>query len=262
MKKIASLMILTALLLCVGCGSTGGSQNPALKTERGRADAAKTQVALGFGYLDRGDNEEALLRFERALSFDSNSYDAQTGLGVLFERIGRKDQAETAYRRAVKLAPTRGSLRNNLGQYLCRHERYVDANKEFALALEDPFYQTPAVAAANAGSCARLAGDYAESERFLRIAMERDPESKEVFMPMAAVLLQRGQALKARAYIQRYESSGLPETEEFLVLAIRVEEKLNDLKNAAAYKQKLVKQFPKSEAARSAALLQPSEQSE
>jgi len=259
MKFFVSLLVIVSLLIIVGCGSTGGSQNPALKTERARADAARTQVALGFGYLDRGDNEEALLRFERALSFDSSSYDAQTGLGVLFERIGRKDQAENAYRRAVKLAPKRGALRNNLGQFLCRHERYPDASKEFALALEDPFYQTPAVAAANAGSCARLSGDFAESERFLRIAIERDPNSKEVFMPMAAVLLQRDQALKARAYIQRYEDSGLPESEEFLVLAIRIEEKLNDLKSAKAYKQKLIQQFPKSEAAQAAALIQQSE---
>ena len=262
MRILAILIIALALMLCVACGSTGRSQNPALKTERGRADAGKTQVALGFGYLDRGDNEEALLRFERALSFDSNSYDAQTGLGVLFERIGRTDQAETAYRRAVKLAPSRGSLRNNLGQFLCRHERYPDASKEFALALEDPFYQTPAVAAANAGSCARLSGDFAESERFLRIAIERDPESKEVFMPMAAVLLERNQALKARAYIQRYEDSGLPESEEFLVLAIRIEEKLKDLENAQAYKQKLIQQFPKSNAAKAAALIQQSESTE
>ncbi len=262
MKQVTVILMAFALLLCVGCTSSGGSQNPALKTERARADAGRTQVALGFGYLDRGDNEEALLRFERALSFDKNSYDAQTGLGVLFERIGRTDQAETAYRRAVKLAPARGALRNNLGQFLCRQARYPDASKEFALALEDPFYQTPAVAAANAGSCARLSGDYAESERFLRIAIERDPKSVEVFMPMAAVLLQRGQALKARAYIQRYEDSELPETEEFLVLAIRIEEKLNDLKNAQAYKQKLIEQFPKSDAARANALIQPSERSE
>jgi len=259
MKFFVSLLVFVSLLIIVGCGSTGGSQNPALKTERARADAAKTQVALGFGYLDRGDNEEALLRFERALSFDSNSYDAQTGLGVLFERIGRDDQAENAYRRAVKLAPTRGALRNNLGQFLCRHERYPDASREFALALEDPFYQTPAVAAKNAGSCARLSGDFAESERFLRIAIERDSNFKEVFMPMAAVLLERNQALKARAYIQRYEDSGLPESEEFLVLAIRIEEELNDLKSAKAYKQKLIQQFPKSEAAKAAALIQQSE---
>jgi len=259
MKIFLHVAVLLVLTMSLGCGSTGGSQNPALKTERSRADAAKTQVALGFGYLDRGDNEEALLRFERALSFDDRSHDAQTGLGVLFERIGRKDQAETAYRRAVRLAPKRGSLRNNLGQFLCRHERYADASKEFALALDDPFYQTPAVAAKNAGSCARLSGDYVESERLLRIAIERDPNSKEVFMPMAAVLLERNQALKARAYIQRYEDSGLPESEEFLVLAVRVEEKLNDLKNAQAYKQKLIQQFPNSEAAQAAALIQQSE---
>jgi type IV pilus assembly protein PilF len=224
-----------------GCASTGGT-TPTTATER--TAAAETQVDLGVGYLQQGRTELALERFQKALAFNPKSANAHTSLGVLYERIKQPDLAEKSYRRAAALEPKKGGVHNNLGQFLCRTGGFDEADKEFKLALTDPFYTTPAVAAANAGKCARAAGNMDAAEQYLRKALELKPDFTEAFLPLADMLYTRGQAMNARAFLQRYESSGLPQNAEFLKLAGNVEAKLGDSASAAGYRERLESQFP------------------
>ena len=64
------------------------------------------------------------------------------------------------------------------------------------------------------------------------------------------VLDTRGEAMKARAFLQRHEGSGLPLNAEFFALAARVETRLGDASAAAEYLAQLGKQFPNSDEAK------------
>lgn len=239
---------LSVLVCCyVGCASQSGRMSDRGLTEASRKDAAETQVALGVGYMEKGKYEYALERLTRAIELDPRSSGAYTSLGLLYERIRDPVKAEEHYRKATVLEPKRGSVHNNLGQFLCSSKRYAEATSEFELALADPFYKTPELAAANAGTCARLGGDMAAAEKFLRIALERRPDFIEAFYPMAEVLHARGENMKARAFVQRYESANLPQTAEFLTLAAKVELKLKNAKGAGEYVERLRNEFPDSE---------------
>jgi type IV pilus assembly protein PilF len=229
---------LTAIILCAGCAGTDETDT-APRTEKARMTAAETQVTLGVGYLQQGRTELALERFQRALKFNPRSSNAHTSLGVLYEQISRPDLAEKSYKRAAELEPKKGALRNNFGQFLCRTQRYAEADREFKAALDDPFYATPVTAAINAGKCAKLAGNNDEAEKYLRTALTRSPDAKEVFLPLAGLSFERGEFMRARAFLQRHESSGLPIDAEFLKLGVQVETKLGDLKAAAAYADRL-----------------------
>jgi type IV pilus assembly protein PilF len=242
MHTVSRLLIAALCLALLACGTSPGGR-PNERASR-NAEAAKTQVALGVGYLERGNFEESLTRFERAIKFDPSSADAHTGLGLLYERIDNLKNAESAYRRAAKLNPKRGDLRNNLGQFLCRTGRMEESQAEFEAALEDPFYKTPEVAAANAGRCAELAGDYANAERYLRVALDRNPNAHSVMIPMAKVLYKRGEHMRARAFVQRYESSDQPINEDMLVLAEQIERKLGATQQADQYAARRAKEFP------------------
>jgi type IV pilus assembly protein PilF len=231
----------------LACAQSGGRSGPS--TDAGKREAAVTQVQLGVGYLEKNRLEDALMRFNRALEFDPRSADAYTGLGVLHEKIDRPDLAEQHYRKAAELAPKRGAVRNNLGQFLCRHGKFEESSGEFTAALDDPFYSTPEVAAVNAGKCAKLAGQTDRAERFLRLALERKPQLQEALLPLAEIAFERGEFLRARAFIQRHEAAQLPETAEFLALAIAVEQKLGDQRSIESYQQRLIERFPKSEQA-------------
>jgi type IV pilus assembly protein PilF len=236
-QLLAAATVFT-LAIFAGCASTDESDT-APRTDKARIEAAETQVTLGVGYLQQGRTELALERFQRALKFNPRSSNAHTSLGVLYEQISRADLAEKSYKRAAELEPKKGALRNNFGQFLCRTERFAEADREFKAALDDPFYATPVTAAINAGKCAKLAGNSAEAEKYLRTALARSPDAKEVFLPLAGLSFERGEFMKARAFLQRHESSGLPIDAEFLKLGVQVETKLGDLKAAAAYAEKL-----------------------
>lgn len=241
--KLTYLMGACLVLAALGgCGA----QMSRPESNAGRKAAAETQVTLGVGYMQKGRMELALERFERALKFDPQSALAHTSIGVLYEQIGNAELAEKSYRRAAALTPKKGGVRNNLGQFLCRSGEFEEADKEFQLALADPFYSTPEAAAANAGKCARAAGNLPGAERYLREALRRKPNFIEAFLPMAELLAARGEHLNARAYIQRYESAQLPQTAEFLGLAVQVEEKLGDRMNAQSYRERLLTTYPDS----------------
>ena len=250
MRTWLAAMFLTLLFMITGC-ATNASNDVTPQSASERNSAAETQVNLGVGYMQRGHTERALERFERALRFNPKSAVAYSSMGVLYEQISRPDLAEKNYRRATELEPKKGNVRNNFGQFLCRIGRYDEADLEFNAALDDPFYQTPALAASNAGKCARAAGRMAVAEKYLRLALKHNAETTEAFLPLASLLFARGQSMNARAFLQRHEASGLEQSADFLKLAAEVEEKLGDAKAAAAYRERLSNEFPGPEDARS-----------
>ncbi len=245
---ITRMLVIAMLLAMLGCQS---APQRSVRTSgmSAREDAAATQVSLGVGYIEKGRYEYAMQKLTRAIELDPQSSDAYTSMGLLYERIANPKRAEENYRKAVQIAPQRGSVRNNLGQYLCRTGRYKEASIEFELALEDPFYGTPELAASNAGACARAGGDMALAEKFLRRALERKPDFIDAYLPMAEVLSARGEYMKARAFAQRHEATGIPLSAQFLVLAANIENNLKNPKGAREYLDKLISQFPNSDEA-------------
>jgi type IV pilus assembly protein PilF len=253
MNFCTRLTVLTSLALIgaffSGCATDDNDSAP--RGQKALMEAAETQVTLGVGYLQKGRTELAMERFQRALKFNPRSSNAHTSMGVLYEQISRADLAEKSYARAAQLDPSKGALRNNFGQFLCRTGRYAEADREFIAALDDPFYATPVTAAINAGKCAKLSGKPADAERYLRVALERSPDAKEVFLPLAGILAERGESMKARAFLQRHEAAGLPIDADFLKLGIKVETKLGDLKAAQAYRERFQNDFPDGQSAES-----------
>ena len=93
------------------------------QTERDNAENALRGLASQPGYQAKGWN----------------------GLGKLLNRLGRNEEAERAYHRAIKLDPRYASAWNNLGNLL-KHplRRFEEAEKAYRRAIElDPRYAYP-----------------------------------------------------------------------------------------------------------------------
>lgn len=237
MKSCRILIALVALLLITACSSSPK------KTEDDLRKAAETNTALGRQYMDRGQYEVALEKLKRAVANDKTYAPAHTMLGVLYENIGELEDAESEFRMAVKYDPTDGDVNNNLGAFLCRNDKANEADPYFQAALKDPFYTTPEIATANAGSCALSRGELDKAEAYLRQSLEQDQRMASALLPMAEVSYQKESYLRARAFLQRYESVG-PDTEESLYLGFLVESALGDSRAAAQYRDKLYEEFP------------------
>ncbi|HKV70642.1 MAG TPA: tetratricopeptide repeat protein, partial [Gemmatimonadales bacterium] len=63
------------------------------------------ETGLGFALLRLGRLEDAGMTFRRAGAADSTDADASYGLGLVSRRLGHRNEAVTAFERALKVAP-------------------------------------------------------------------------------------------------------------------------------------------------------------
>lgn len=240
MRSSTVAALLLALLLLAGCASTpSGDSNE--DNERRRAAELNTQ--LGREYMTRGQYEVAMEKLKRAVASDDDYAPAHTMLAVLYETIGEDDNAGKHFEAAVRAAPDNGDVNNNYGAFLCRTGKPQRVDRYFLAALEDPFYQTPQVAMANAGSCAVQRGDLQQGETYLRQSLAYDPNFPDALFSLAALNFEQGELLRARAFLQRY--GGVAEmSPESLLLGYRIETGLNNPEEARTYRTQLMQQFP------------------
>lgn len=230
-------LILSLLFFLAACSSTPE------KSEKSTRKAAETNTALGRNYMDRGQYEIALEKLKRAVAYDKSYAPAHTLLGVLYETIGKTEDAGKEYKLALHYDPENGSVNNNYGAFLCANGEPESADQYFLTAIEDPFYQTPAIALANAGSCALERNDLDKAETYLRQSLEYDSQLGTALLPLAEIGFRQGSYLKARAFLQRYEAQGVM-NEESLSLGYQIETALGDEKSASKYKSELQKLNP------------------
>jgi len=79
----------------------------------------------GTNALDRGDTLEAVAQLERAAELLPDASEVQNHLGLAYQAVGREDDAESAFRRAVALDCTNAAAAENLrvAQARTRRER-------------------------------------------------------------------------------------------------------------------------------------------
>lgn len=246
MRRAAAIAVAAAAMVLAGCG---GSQAVRDDEDGRKASPAQVNTQLGIAYMRRGEYEVAMEKLKRAVKQDPKFVDAHTGLAVLYEQINKPDMARQHYERAVKLAPDNGNVHNNLGQLLCKQGEYEASEKHFLRALDDPFYNTPAVAYTNAGACAERIPDPDRAEDFYRAALEERKDHPEALFRLSRLKYEAGQPMSARAFLQRYMDVA-PANPEALLLGVRIERKLGDDETAAGYAAVLNKRFPDSPEAR------------
>jgi len=239
-RMILVCLVATGLLAaCVPASSTK-SDEPSEKLK-----AAETNTALGRQYMERGQYEVALEKLKRAVAFEKTYAPAHTLLGILYETLGMTKQAGEEYRLAVQYDPDDGDVNNNYAAFLCGQGKGNEAWKYFEKAFQDPFYDTPQVAYANAGLCALGLGELDKAEKYLRQSLEYDAEITESLIAMANLNFRNGNYLSARAFLQRYEAIAEP-TAQSLLLGFRTENALGDTSAANQYRDDLLSQFPNS----------------
>jgi len=79
----------------------------------GARDDARRQVQFGIEVAARGLWREAIYRWERAIEIDPSYAEAFNNLAVAYEHEGELDKARQAYEKAVALAPSEASIRQN-----------------------------------------------------------------------------------------------------------------------------------------------------
>ena len=164
---------------------------------------------------------------------------------MAYDQLGVSDEAEEHYMRAAELAPDNPGAANSYAVFLCRNNRWDDAEEYFRRAAENPRYSTPAAALANAGVCARAAGDVETAEIYFREALNRDPAYPDALFHLTDLAYQNQNLMQARAFMQRSLGSSADSPQMFW-LCFQIERDLNSATEAQRCATQLKQQFPES----------------
>jgi type IV pilus assembly protein PilF len=243
--KLRLVPVLFVLALA-GCTTTSSG---VYQTDRKKS--AEANAELGLRYMLQGKNDVAMDKLKRALELDPKCYTAHHYLAELDRRLEQYDDADEHYRGAIDNAPEDANSRiyNNYGAFLCSRKKFDKADRQFQMALKNPVYAGRADVIENMGTCARESGDLAKAEEYFRKALQIDPKRPVSLLAMADIMFRQGNALSARAYLQRF-SEVAQANPEYLWLGIRVERVLGDRSAVASYGMLLKNSFPEAEQTR------------
>ena len=239
---LAGALLLTACASSTPRGAGGDGMQTSAIAQRS-INAAQT-------LLDAGKFDEALAESKAALDADPRSAEAHVVHGAALDGLGRGIEAGEHYQRAVSLAPDSGAVLNARGAWLCRSGRVDEALAAFSKATMDERFRQPEQALANAGSCAAGAQRAEVAELNFRAALALSPSLAQALGGMARLEHQRGNALGARAFLQRREAVG-PLGAADLALGIEIETAAGDARAAARYREQLAAMARDAEAAAS-----------
>ena len=229
------LLVLTSL---AGCAQTSVRNNS--QTDD---DPAKINVRLGLAYLQQGNRELALAKFEHASRLNPRLATAHLYIAEIYKGEGEIEKAEAHYRQAEKLDSRDASIKNNYGVFLCDQRRYSEAHKLFLKAAKTRAYDHADEAYENAGMCAVRAGDAKEAENLFRKALQINGRRVSSLYQLAKIRYQEKDYSEARDLLLRYSKIAAP-TPDSLRLAIDIERALGNADLAAQLVEKLHKEFP------------------
>jgi type IV pilus assembly protein PilF len=244
MKPVSVLFVVVSAVLLAGCVSTGSE-----RTVSAPEEAAGYNIQLGLEYLRQGRRELAMEKLNRALEQDPRSPDVHVAIAYAYNHYGERERADQHYRRALRLDSGDPGMRNTYGAFLCQHGELAEAERQFLAAARNPEYNTPAVAWTNAGICAEREPDLDKAERYYREALRIDPRHEDALWQLAQVSFDGGNALQARAFLQRYLEVSARSAES-MWLGYQVEVTLGDEDAAEMYAMHLRNDFGDSEETR------------
>ena len=248
MKQLIRIILIITITGLSACSTKDEMVVDKKVSEPDLVQASALNVQLAIGYIDRDQLGIAQEKLIKAIEQDPESVDAYTTMAYMKRKVNELEEAEKYYLEALEIKSTNPNIHNNYGGLLCQMGRYDEALKEIRLAYEDPFYETPYLAYANAGTCLLDKGDYKEAEKMLRKALRDQPNYAGALISMAEIGVKTEKYLMARAYIQRYHAVARP-TAESLWLQVQSEKALGAEEHYMKYARRLLKDFPDSDEA-------------
>ena len=210
-----------------------------------RHAAAEANVALAVEYIRLGRYADALEKLERAKQEEPGHAPTYSMFGLLYQQMGDSKQAEANFRKSMQLDPENAEFVNNYGQFLCRQNRYAEAEEAFLKAAKNPVYLTPDVAYSNAGNCAFANHEPAKAGQYFAAALATNPSAPTALIAMSELEYGSGDYVEADGYFQRYLKVA-EHTPRSLWLGVRIKQRTGDADGRESYAMLLRNKFPDS----------------
>lgn len=182
-----AVMALLACLL-VACTTTTNlagvpERKPVVKAPP--ESRARVHTELAALYYQQGSMKTALGELSAAVRSDASYAPAYSMYGLVYAQLGENALAVSSFEKAIALMPGDPDIRNNYGWFLCATDQPQAGLAQLAQAWENPLYETPGIALANASRCATRMGDAALAAQYRQRA-ERFGVTVEPASPLGA----------------------------------------------------------------------------
>lgn len=242
-------LVLVAASLISGCVTQNygnDKDTPLIESESNNDEIAMTRISLGLGYLKMGNTQQAKLNLEKAKRFSPNLVQVYTAFAHYFETVDEPELAIEAYEKALSLNGQDADTLNNYGVFLCRQERYLEAEKQILKAIAIPSYILVAQSYENLALCQLRAKQFDKAKSYLEKAIAHSPNRASSLLQMIRLQYAKSDYKLAQTYLSRYEKSTRRFSADALALAFKVYEKQGNRRTAKNYGNMLVKMFPNS----------------
>jgi protein O-mannosyl-transferase len=196
-----ALLLVLATLTWKQCGIYADAETLWRSTLRRNPDSWLAHDSLGHTLLQKGQADEAILEFQKAVACQPGLALLHYTLGFNLLQNGRADGAVVAFRAALKIHPDDDLAHYNLGLALRQKGETDEAILEFqkAAAIRPDFAETQN----NLGRCLLQQGRVDEAVAHLRKALAIQPDYAEAHYNLGNALLQKGLADEAILHFQK-----------------------------------------------------------
>ncbi len=246
LKWAGSLMI-AALL--AGCVTTTDSR---FAREADEQKALEDYVQLATAYIAQGNYDRARMHLERALEINRDYAPAQAARGLILQREGEAELAESAFLKALDEDPDYTRGRVYYAAYLFGQERYDKARDQFAIASGDTGYPDRGSVFYNLGLTERRLGNDLAAARAFQRAVELSRGDARALLALSSALVDAGQYDEAARYYDRLvgmmsRNKQMTHTPESLLTGIRLARHQGERDREASLALLLRNQYPNSE---------------
>ena len=166
-----------------------------------RPGNARALVNLGAALQQQGRSDEAEEAFKSALKFRPDLADAHNNLAYLLLLKGNLEEAFARYREALRLAPDSAMARKGMGMTLHRMGRLEEAAAEYEQALRlNPVFGDARV---QLGLIRQTQGRYPEAFRQYREALRLNPKEAAAWNNIGTLLFQQGKWREAAPFFRQ-----------------------------------------------------------
>jgi tetratricopeptide (TPR) repeat protein len=150
----------------------------------------------------KGNADDAIQHYQKALSYSADFYPAHNNLGTVF--LGKSDfkSAEEQFRDAARLDPSDSQADFNLGNVLMLTGRYAESEA----VLEEGLRRSPDSAFARYlhGCLFTRTGKFDEAEKSLREALQFDPSMAQAHLQLVSLYLRQSRKEDAIRQLQDF----------------------------------------------------------
>ncbi len=245
LRLLACVIFSLQLAACVTETTVVGSDRQ-IRPKTDQKEAARTRIALGINYLQRGDNAQAKFNLEKAKSLAPELAEVHNAMAYYYQQVAEFEAAENSYKTAIELEPNNADSYNNYGAFLCQRGKYDQAEQLLLQAISRPGYIRAADSYENIALCRLEQKDFIQAKTYLDLSIKHNASRPSALFNLASVNYAMADLPAAQVLLDRMQSASQISPRSVL-LGYLIAQEQQDYSRMQTAEQLLLTTYPQSQ---------------